>query len=160
MQVILKYAAVFIFFVSLLTRTVKNHYYGRILFFQESRDESLCYWHLCKNCIYAQHSPQCRPFLSCSQNNFTKGNSWRNRLIRFYCDTIIRRCSLGTAFFFCPESFSRRKKSGHSSVTYASEPVSVFCISVILFDYKNVIQLYVQPAWIRYYKYVWFVAGK
>ena len=43
--------------------------------------------------------------------------------------------------FFCPESFSRRKKSGHSSVTYASEPVSVFCISVILFDYKNVIQL-------------------
>ena len=43
MQVILKYAAVFIFFVSLLTRTVKNHYYGRILFFQESRDESLCY---------------------------------------------------------------------------------------------------------------------
>ena len=43
--------------------------------------------------------------------------------------------------FFCPESFSRRKKSGHSEGTYASEPVSVFCISVILFDYKNVIQL-------------------
>ena len=43
--------------------------------------------------------------------------------------------------FFCPESFSRRKKSGHSAGTYASEPVSVFCISVILFDYKNVIQL-------------------
>lgn len=43
--------------------------------------------------------------------------------------------------FFCPESFSRRKKSGYSSGTYASEPVSVFCISVILFDYKNVIQL-------------------
>ena len=62
--------------------------------------------------------------------------------------------------FFCPESFSRRKKSGYSSGTYASEPVSVFCISVILFDYKNVIQLYVQPAWIRYYKYVRSVAGE
>ena len=62
--------------------------------------------------------------------------------------------------FFCPESFSRRKKSGYSSGTYASEPVSVFCISVILFDYQNVIQLYVQPAWIRYYKYVRSVAGE
>lgn len=37
MQVILKYAAVFIFFcvsMSLLTCTVKNHYYERILFFR------------------------------------------------------------------------------------------------------------------------------
>ena len=28
-----------------------------------------------------------------------------NRLIRFYCDTIIRRCSLGTAFFFALNLF-------------------------------------------------------
>ena len=127
MQVILKYAAVFIFFVSLLTRTVKNHYYGRILFFQESRDESLCYWHLCKNCIYAQHSPQCRPFLPYRQNNFTKGNSLRNRLIRFYCDTIIRRCSWGTAFFFALNLFrGGRSQDNHHKLGWAEKSFRFF----------------------------------